>query len=211
MREKFLQIAESQVGVQEPNGDDKYIQWYNSQTGAGFPMNTPWCQIFVCWCADQAGVSREVIPLTASCTAAMNWFIRDGVWHARGTFRPQPGDLVYFDWDLSGDCDHVGIVQSVSGSSFTTIEGNASGSGADGVRRKSYALDYSRIRGFAAPRFPSGEDEKNKPSPWAEEACRWAVEEGLFIGDQDGVIDWQGTLHKEDLAVVLHRYYEKFR
>ena len=69
-RKKILEIAASQIGVAAPTGDDKYIEWYNQQTGAGFNLNVPWCAIFVSWCAAQAGV--ESYPLTASCTQGMN-------------------------------------------------------------------------------------------------------------------------------------------
>lgn len=46
---------------------------------------------------------------------------------------------------------------------------------------------------------------EEKPSPWAEEACRWAVEAGLFHGDGEGNYDWQSPVTREQLAAVLYR------
>jgi surface antigen len=48
---------------------------------------------------------------------------KQGRW--KGKNDPQPGDLVFFDWDGDKSADHVGIVKSVNGDgSITTIEGN---------------------------------------------------------------------------------------
>jgi hypothetical protein len=47
---------------------------------------------------------------------------------------------VAFDWDNTGkDYDHIGIVRTVSGNSFTTVEGNTGNpkGGKDGVFSKS--------------------------------------------------------------------------
>ena len=152
-RNKILEIAAAQIGVSAPSGDDKYIQWYNEKTGAGFSMNVPWCAIFVSWCAAQAGV--ELYPLTASCTQGMNWFKARGQWKERGGYIPQPGDFIYFDWDGSGDADHIGIVEDAYDGQVYTIEGNS----ADAVRRRIYSLNDLRIRGYGIPGY-ADDDEK---------------------------------------------------
>jgi len=45
----------------------------------------------------------------------------------------------------------------------------------------------------------------NTPSDWAKEACDWAVEKGLFTGDENGNMHWQDPVTREELAVVLYR------
>lgn len=47
---------------------------------------------------------------------------KEGIWHGRG-YRPQQGDVCYYDWD-GGGADHVGIVVAVNGNSVTVREGN---------------------------------------------------------------------------------------
>ena len=47
--------------------------------------------------------------------------------------------------------------------------------------------------------------QKEKPSAWAEEACAWAVEQGIFQGDGQGNFRWQEPVTREQLAVILHR------
>ena len=38
--------------------------------------------------------------------------------------RTVSGDTIFFDWGGNGTIDHVGIVESVSGGTVNTIEGN---------------------------------------------------------------------------------------
>ena len=151
---KILDIAISQIGVSEPSGDDRYIQYYNKLTGSKFGNTVSWCAMFVTYCAREAGVSTDIIPNFASCTLARTWFKNHGVWHTPDGFAPQAGDIIMFDWDLSGNCDHVGLVEKVVGGNVYTIEGNTKGGYAkDGVRRKMYAKGYNRIAGYARPKY----------------------------------------------------------
>ena len=48
--------------------------------------------------------------------------------------------------------------------------------------------------------------KEDAPSPWAEEACRWAVEQNLFLGDGAGRFHWQQPVTREQLAAVLYRF-----
>lgn len=75
----------------------------------------PWCANFASWCAYQIGMGDWAFPYTAGCREMYNWGVRNGT----VTTSPQPGDLA-----LRGPGDHVGIIESVSGSSITTIDGN---------------------------------------------------------------------------------------
>ena len=54
------------------------------------------------------------------------------------------GDIILYDWDKSGDCDHVGIVIENRGSEIVVIEGNTC---ADNyletcVALKTYSVNY---------------------------------------------------------------------
>lgn len=126
---KVVSIAAGQVGYKEGrNNSNKF--------GAAYGMNNvSWCQIFIWWCFKQAGMDWYK---TASCTACYKHYASRAV--SRDALRK--GDVVYFDWDHSGDCDHVGIVESVGSSRITTIEGNTSSGNAgsqsngDGVYRR---------------------------------------------------------------------------
>lgn len=140
---KLISTAVKYVGVTEPSGDDDIIKSYNNLAGASFGYSVAWCQMFVVMMQKYAGLAPYI---TASCTTARNYYKLKGVW----VTAPKPGYLIYFDWDRSGDCDHVGIVVSVIGNTVGVIEGNASNStGNDAVCYKEYQIGYSKIAGYA--------------------------------------------------------------
>lgn len=63
---------------------------------------------------------------------------------ARGYNNLAPGDAIFFDWDLDGTADHVGIVIGTDGSRVYTVEGNSG----DACKIKSYDLNYQSIKGY---------------------------------------------------------------
>lgn len=66
-----------------------------------------------------------------------------------GSYVPAAGDIIFFDWGSDGGVDHVGIVESVSGGTVNTIEGNSG----DKVARRSYSIGDSRIYGYGVPQY----------------------------------------------------------
>lgn len=58
----------------------------------------------------------------------------DDDYHAGQLF--QPGDVVLFDWSGRDAADHITMVKSWTGRTLTTIEGNATGLGPNGERRR---------------------------------------------------------------------------
>ena len=157
-RKNIVQLAEMYVGTEVPNGDDKFIKFYNELTGAGFSVNgTAWCAIFVTYCARHVGIPTSVIPNFASCTISRDSFWKPNKrWKSRTEYTPRAGDIIYFDWDLSGNCDHVGIVKDVDDNYIYTIEGNTKGGySVAGVRSKKYARSYKYIAGYGVPNYES--------------------------------------------------------
>ena len=57
--------------------------------------------------------------------------------------------IIFFDWGNNGTIDHVGIVESVSGGTVNTIEGNSG----DKVARRSYSIGSSNIYGYGVPAY----------------------------------------------------------
>ena len=128
------EIALSQVGNV---GGEIYWRWY------GFNSRVEWCACFVSWCYAQAGATE---PKFSGCTSGgMGWFQSHGQWADRNYTDIAPGDAIFFDWDGSGNADHVGIVVGVENGTIYTVEGNSSG---DMCRYNSYPLGSSVIRGY---------------------------------------------------------------
>ena len=128
-----VDIAKSQVGNV---GGQPYWSWY------GFTSRVEWCACFVSWCYGQMGLSE---PRFAACQSqGIPWFQSHGQWGGRDYANIAPGDAIFFDWDLDGSADHVGIVVGTDGSRVYTVEGNSG----DACKIKSYSLDYQCIKGY---------------------------------------------------------------
>ena len=130
---QLVELAKRQVGNV---GGYPYWSWY------GFNSRVEWCACFVSWCYNQAGKSE---PRFAGCEwQGVPWFQSHGQWGARGYNNLAPGDAIFFDWDLDGTADHVGIVIGTDGSRVYTVEGNSG----DACKIKSYDLNYECIKGY---------------------------------------------------------------
>ena len=129
----IVDIAKRQVGNV---GGQPYWSWY------GFNSRVEWCACFVSWCYGQMGLSE---PRFAACQSqGIPWFTSRRQWGARGYENIAPGDAIFFDWDLDGSVDHVGLVIGTDGSRVYTVEGNSG----DACKIKSYPLDYACIKGY---------------------------------------------------------------
>lgn len=58
---------------------------------------------------------------------------------------------------------------------------------------------------------PSGcnAESAEAPDKWAEEACRWAAGEGIFIGDGGTDFRWHDAVTRQELALLLKRCEER--
>ena len=138
----LVSVAKSQIGV---TGGDPYWSWY------GFEERVAWCAIFVSWCADQTGyIQSGEIPKYSACSDGINWFKAKEKWQDRSDdYIPKMSDIIFFDWEVDGLCDHTGIVESVdlNNMKVKTIEGNSN----DAVKERTYSLSDKRIVGYGTP------------------------------------------------------------
>ena len=130
---ELVELAKRQVGNV---GGQPYWSWY------GFNSRVEWCACFVSWCYGQMGLSE---PRFAACQSqGIPWFQSHGQWGARGYDNLAPGDAIFFDWNLDGRADHVGIVIGTDGSRVYTVEGNSG----DACKIRSYDVNYECIKGY---------------------------------------------------------------
>ncbi len=154
MIDKLIEVAEGEIGVCEPKGDDKYIKYYNKTGGMSFGMNVAWCAIFVTWCKAAAEIGKDIIPHFASCDLGKEWFEKRGLYKKSsaygGEYEPKRGDIIFFSSKYAqNDATHVGIVTNVSGNAVSTVEGNT----ANKVARRSYSLASKYIIGYGVPKY----------------------------------------------------------
>ena len=183
-----LAVAESQLGYQESSrnfainedgklkGYTRYGAWYGDPYG-------DWCAMFASFCLHYAEVGD--FPLEANC---QRWIeaLRDEKYdlyreahpeEPEEPYLPQPGDLIFFDWESGDEADHVGFVAEFIPASdgvpaqVKTLEGNAG----DRVQYETYEAADSRILGYAA--LPEQTFYCGLPGHVHEAACRDAADE----------------------------------
>lgn len=201
----LVSIALAEEGYTE--GANNYNK-YGADLGQN---NVAWCALFISWCARQAGIPTSIIKTTAwagdmgSSKKTGNF---GGQYYPKGSITPQKGDIVYYDWNRNGSSDHVEIVISTSGSTFTSIGGNTKGDSGttEGVRRHSnYSFTSSYIVGFERPNYngsvtpPANDDELGIPYPRPQVSSTvWLGKNGITSGDY---VRWlQTALNKVDNA-----------
>lgn len=144
LRQKVIDLVNSQ-GTNA--GGEKYWRWW------GYESRVPWCQIFISWIMEKAGVPAAVYGKYENCQYAIDQMQKRGVWHERG-YRPRTGDVCYYDWGSDGGADHGGIVVAVNGNEITVREGNKS----DAVGNRVIAYNSPKIVGYASPDYARAED-----------------------------------------------------
>lgn len=177
--DKLIQIAENEVGYLEKRSNS---QLYNKTANAGRGNYTkywadikpsyqgqPWCAAFVTWCFVQAfGVENTKKLLKhypyVYCPTMASLFVLKA--------NPKVGDIVIYY--RNGTFTHTGIVTSVNGDYFTTIEGNTSGgseiiSNGGGVYRKGYYNSNLPGTKFCTPDYSIVESEDDLMSKEYEE------------------------------------------
>ncbi len=166
-------VASTQVGYYEGgDGYTKYGDWY------GLPYSD-WCAMFVSWCANQAGVSTDVFPSFALCSAGADWFISQGRFHYAGSYAPQAGDLIFYS--SYGNIYHVGLVTGSDGSNVYSIEGNYN----EAVYNVSYPLSYGDIMGYATPAYGTQASVVTQDKQNVEEDSAETPEEVTSAADTD--------------------------
>lgn len=160
-RSAMVSVMQSWIGKNEGDGSHReIIDIYNSfkphPRGYALQYNDAWCAGTISADAIKLGYT-DIIPIECSCYYMIEGAKAKGIWIESDSFVPQAGDIVLYDWDDSGAGDntgspeHVGLVESCNGSTFTVIEGNKN----NAVGRRTLNVNGIYIRGFIAPNYDS--------------------------------------------------------
>ncbi len=171
-RTALVAQAKAWLGCKESDGSHrKIIDIYNAHKPLArsykVTYTDAWCATFVSACAIKTGMT-DLIPTECSCFYMIQGLQKLGRWQENDAYTPKAGDIIFYDWqdsgvgDNKGNADHVGIVEKVSGSTITVIEGNYSNS----VKRRTLAVNGRYIRGYGLPAY----DAENSVSTPAKPA-----------------------------------------
>ena len=158
--QKLVEQAKAWLGCKESDGSNKeIIDIYNSHEplarGIKLGYTDAWCAAFVSACAIKTGMT-DIIPTECGCGSMLKLFQKLGEWDESDDRIPNVGDIIFFDWDDTGNGDntgfpgHVGIVEKVSGSVITVIDGNNKN---DAVERREVQINGRYIRGYGVPEY----------------------------------------------------------
>ena len=144
--------ARSYIGTVEGSQAHKeIIDTYNS-CNPPYKLNyhEAWCAAFVCAIFKMCGLV-DLVPLTAYVPSMVDMFIDRNQFKWRTDYVPQPGDLIFYDWNDNNESDHVGIVWKVENNNVYVIEGNYSTKKSVAVR--AVLTNWEYIRGYGIPNW----------------------------------------------------------
>lgn len=141
MKDKIIKLAQQQMG-------NNYTKYCNDM---GYPYRIEWCACFISWLAKQLNIT-DIIPVDMSCNRQIEKFRQLNATVSK-SLTPMKGDIIYYDWDKSGDADHVGIVENNDGNTITVIEGNSGYPPDDRVRRRQISSHYDKIFTVVRPNY----------------------------------------------------------
>lgn len=169
LRKQIVDQAKSWVGRKESDGThrviiDVYNSIYPLPRGYRMTYTDPWCATFVSACAQVWGLTKIVFP-ECGCAPMIAAYKKAGRWMEDDAYVPQPGDVIFYDWqdtgvgDNVGASDHVGIVASVDGNVINIIEGNCGNM----VQYTARQVNSRYIRGYGLPDYASMANEEEEP------------------------------------------------
>lgn len=162
-REKFLSQAKTYLGK---TGYDVCI----SKLHLGFICD--WCAFSVSSIMNDCGFIGKYIKAIEGGAGTIPRYSdgKYGDWFKKGARAPQAGDLFflrYNDYPYQDKyfCDHIGIVESVSGNTLTTLEGNVDGYGSDWAGTSTFRSKTRYLSDYTVYAFyrPNWQDGTTKP------------------------------------------------
>lgn len=225
---QVLTLAAKYIGYKE-KASDKDLYSFEGNAGRGnFTMfqaeldkagfwNTPkngyeWCTSFVAWCFWRIAGSeaKDILCLTgpygASCVSWAKYYAAQ----ARLFNKPQVGDQYFQRDSRDGLPCHTGIVESVNGNTFVTIEGNYG----NAVQRVKHTLN-STVYGFGRPKYAIAAQEDDDMSRWKtiddvpegyKAMVRRYIDAGALKGKGNDEIDLTEDMIR--VMEIIRRYFE---
>lgn len=123
---KIIEIAQSQIGVQEDEAHTNKGEAikYQQAAGLGSAGGFAWCQSFVFWCGLQAYGNDNPIPKIGGVMECLRLAKGNGV-----LISGAPTIGSQFIINEGNGKGHTGLVIGIDGDNLTTIEGNSNTDG----------------------------------------------------------------------------------
>ena len=81
------------------------------------------------------------------------------------------------------------------------------------VTREQFAqflYSYAKYKGYSVEQTSELAMYKDRPSAWAENAVKWAVENEIIGGKGNSILDPQGTATRAEIAQMIMKFSNKY-
>lgn len=210
LRRKVATWLDNYLGCAEGSAKHREILsiFNNSRLCTRYTMtvNDAWCATAVSAAFIACGLTSIFPCVECSCNNMITKAKNAGIWIENDAYIPKVGDVILYDWqdngvgDNVGSSDHVGIVYSISGNTFTVIEGNYSNT----VKVRTLTVNGRYIRGYITPKYSTKATSSTTPpstsnpstpssSTTLNRTVKWY---GTVIADLLNVRTWAGAENK---------------
>ena len=198
---EVVKQAKAWLGKNEADGSFKVIiDTYNKQKplprGYAVKYTDEWCATYVSAIFVKLGYT-SIMPTECSCPKMIDLCKSKGIWIEDENRVPNPGDIIFYDWedngvgDNKGAANHVGVVVESTKSIITVIEGNYQ----EAVRERTISVNGKYIRGFAAPKYdkePTTNNSLINQAMGLVQAATNGVKKGLKVKVKKGAKSYEG-------------------
>lgn len=196
---EYLDVCKKYLGTKEGSSKHrKIVDMFNSSKLKTFPISysDAWCAAFVSAMAIESGFT-DIIPISANCDEMYKKGVVMGIAIPKDKWIPKIGDIVFYDWNLNGELDHVGVVETISKTIIHVLEGNKN----DSVAYRDIYYKNATITKIIRPCYKTVSDKKSYKD-YCDAAIR--VINGYYgNGDErENKLEKEGYFYKKVQAIV---------
>lgn len=155
----YLDTCKKYLGAREGTAKHrKIVDMFNSSKLKTFPISydDAWCSAFISAMAIES-CCTDIIPISANCNEMYKKGVVMGISIPKDKWIPKMGDIVFYDWDLNGELDHVGVVDTLSKNIIHVLEGNKN----DSVAYRDINYKNATITKIIRPRYKTAIKKKS--------------------------------------------------
>ena len=183
---------------------NKYNAWL---FGEGSTL--PWCAAFVAWCADQAGISTDIIPKDGYCPTMSASILENGGKELSRVSDAKPGDILFYG--SKGGYYHVGIVRDFKDGKLRSVEGNTTWANGqwgqvdihDDVQQTGIAIDRPAYASKSSSKKSSNSKKDDEDTDSKKSSTDSKSDDDSTSDTGTGVLFGMGTFNNDESS-----YYE---
>lgn len=196
---EYLSTGGKYLGCKEGDKNHKKIvDIFNSSKLKTFSISytDAWCAAFISAIAIECDCT-DIIPISANCDEMYKKGLVIGISIPKDTWIPKVGDIIFYDWNLNGELDHVGVVENKNGNNIHVLEGNKN----DSVSYRDINYKNGTITKIIRPRYKT-ETKKKSYKNYCDTAIK--VINGYYGNgdDRKNKLEKEGYIYEKVQGIV---------